>query len=112
MSTDRAAVIGAGSWGTALAELLASTGLPTTLWSYEEQVAETVRREHRNARYLPEVTLDKRLGATSDMEEALRDATVVVSVSPSHVVRGVMTQAAAYLRPDALVVSASKGIEN
>jgi glycerol-3-phosphate dehydrogenase (NAD(P)+) len=112
MNGERAAVIGAGSWGTALADLLASTGLPTTLWSYENEVAEAIEREHRNPRYLPEIALDPRLRATSEMEAAIRDATIVVSVSPSHVVRSVMKQAAPYLRPDAVVVSASKGIEN
>jgi len=112
MNAERAAVIGAGSWGTALAELLASTGLPTVVWAYETDVAEEIEREHRNSRYLPEVTLDERLSATSDLEAAVRGASVVLSVSPSHVVRQVMKQAAPFIRPDALVVSASKGIEN
>jgi glycerol-3-phosphate dehydrogenase (NAD(P)+) len=112
MKAERAAVIGAGSWGTALADLLASTGLPTTIWSYEPEVAEGINRDHRNHRYLSEIPLDPRLRATSQMEEAVRDAGVVVSVSPSHVVRDVMGRAAAHLRADALVVSASKGIEN
>jgi glycerol-3-phosphate dehydrogenase (NAD(P)+) len=112
MNGERIAVIGAGSWGTALAELLASKGLPTTLWSHEPEVAEAVNREHRNPRYLPEVALDPRLRASSSMEDALEGATVVLSVSPSHVVRPVMERAASSIAADALVVSASKGIEN
>jgi glycerol-3-phosphate dehydrogenase (NAD(P)+) len=112
MSGERIAVIGAGSWGTALAELLAAKGLPTTIWSYEREVAEVIDREHHNPRYLPEVQLDPRLRASSDMEAVVRDATVVLSVSPSHVVRQVMSQAVGFMAPDALVVSASKGIEN
>jgi glycerol-3-phosphate dehydrogenase (NAD(P)+) len=107
----RVAVVGAGSWGTALANLLARKGVPVTLWSHEADVAEGIEREHRNPRYLAEVALDPRLRATPEMAEAVEGAEVVVSVSPSHVVRPVMAQAARSMRADALVVSASKGIE-
>jgi glycerol-3-phosphate dehydrogenase (NAD(P)+) len=107
----RVAVVGAGSWGTALANLLARKGVPVTLWSHEADVAEGIEREHRNPRYLAEVALDPRLRATPEMAEAVDGAEVVVSVSPSHVVRPVMAQAARSMRADALVVSASKGIE-
>jgi glycerol-3-phosphate dehydrogenase (NAD(P)+) len=109
---SRAAVVGAGSWGTALANLLAKKGTDTVLWSFEPDVAESIERDHVNTRYLEGVALDPRLRATADMAEALRGASLVVSVSPSHVVRRVMAQAAGHLDDGALVVSASKGIEN
>lgn len=112
MSLERTAVIGAGSWGTALANLLAKKGGETVLWSFEPEVAESIRAEQVNRRYLDSVRLDERLRVTTDMEEALDGASVVVSVSPSHVVRPVMAQAARHMAPGALVVSASKGIEN
>ncbi|HEX8246288.1 MAG TPA: NAD(P)H-dependent glycerol-3-phosphate dehydrogenase [Longimicrobium sp.] len=108
----RAAVIGAGSWGTALANLLAKKGTDTVLWSFEQDVADAVNAEHRNFRYLEGVELAPSLRATGEMEEALRGADLVVSVSPSHVVRRVMGDAARHVEPGALVVSASKGIEN
>ncbi|HEX2090851.1 MAG TPA: NAD(P)H-dependent glycerol-3-phosphate dehydrogenase [Longimicrobiaceae bacterium] len=111
MSAGRVAVVGAGSWGTALANLLARKGVPTRLWSHEPEVAEAIEREHVNPRYLSEVPLDPRLRATPEMAEAVEGAEVVVSVSPSHVVRQVMSSAVPFMRPDALVVSASKGIE-
>jgi glycerol-3-phosphate dehydrogenase (NAD(P)+) len=111
MSDQRAAVIGAGSWGTALANLLAEKGVETVLWSYEEDVAESIEQRHRNSRYLSGVELDERLRATGDMKAAVDGAAIVVSVSPSHVVRQVMTQASEWIRDDTLVVSASKGIE-
>ncbi|HEX7240923.1 MAG TPA: NAD(P)H-dependent glycerol-3-phosphate dehydrogenase [Longimicrobiaceae bacterium] len=111
MSAPRAAVIGAGSWGTALANLLARKGVPTVLWSHEADVAEAIERDHVNPRYLKQVPLDPRLRATPSMAEAVDGAEVVVSVSPSHVVRPVMAEAGRRMRPDALVVSASKGIE-
>jgi len=109
---SRAAVIGAGSWGTALANLLAKKGIGTTLWSFEPDVAEAIEREHANPRYLEGVALAPSLRATGDMARALDGAGLVVSVSPSHVVRAVMGRAAAYVAPGTVVVSASKGIEN
>lgn len=112
MSLERTAVVGAGSWGTALANLLAKKGGETVLWSFEPEVADTIRSEHVNRRYLDGVKLDPRLRVSTDMAEALDGATVVLSVSPSHVVRPVMAQAARHIAPGALVVSASKGIEN
>jgi glycerol-3-phosphate dehydrogenase (NAD(P)+) len=111
MSGRRVAVIGAGSWGTALANLLAKKGVETLLWAWEPEAAEGVEREHRNPLYLSEIELDPRLRATSDLAEAAGAADVVVSVSPSHVVRAVMARAARHLREGVLVVSASKGIE-
>lgn len=111
MSERRAAVIGAGSWGTALANLLAEKGVETILWSFEEDVAGAIETEHRNPRYLSGVELDPRLRATSDMRAAVEGREVVVSVSPSHVVRPVMAKAAEWMTGDTLVVSASKGIE-
>jgi len=112
VQSDRIAVLGAGSWGTALANVLASNGHSTQLWAYEPAVALDVRANRRNEKYLPDVDLETALGATPDMAEALEDASVVVSVSPSHVVRSVMEEARQHLagsRP--LIVSASKGIE-
>ncbi len=109
--TEQVAVIGAGSWGTALANLLAKKGVPTVLWSYEPEVAAGINQEHRNPTYLSEVELAPTLRATASLEEALTDASVVVSVSPSHVVRAVMGEARPFIRSDALIVSASKGIE-
>lgn len=109
---SRAAVVGAGAWGTALANVLAAKGIPTVLWSHEEDVAESINARHVNERYLPGAPLDPRLTATGDMAAAVADADWVVSVSPSHVVRPVMARAAAAMRGDARVISASKGIEN
>ena len=110
--SERAAVIGAGAWGTALADLLARKGVPTVLWSHEADVAEAISADAVNFRYLPDVRLSADLRATASMEEAVDGADWVLSVSPSHVVRQVMGRAAEHLSADAVVVSASKGIEN
>jgi glycerol-3-phosphate dehydrogenase (NAD(P)+) len=108
---ERIAVVGAGSWGTTLANLLAKKGYPVRLWAHDPTVARQIQAEHENTTYLAGIRLDPRLEATSSLEEAVRGAGVVVSVSPAQFVRRVMTEAAPATRPDALVVSASKGIE-
>lgn len=109
--TERIAVLGAGSWGTALANLLAKKGNDVTVWSFEPDVAEEINRHHENPRYLSGIALDERVRASADVESAVRDAGVVVSVTPAQHVRRVLATAAPFTRPDALVVSASKGIE-
>jgi len=105
-----AAVVGAGGWGTALAALLAKQGHGVVLWSFEEHVAVSVRERRVNP-YLEGVTLPESLGVTTELAEALRGAELVLSVSPSQFVGRVMGAAARYLHADAIVVSASKGIE-
>jgi glycerol-3-phosphate dehydrogenase (NAD(P)+) len=109
--SERVAVIGAGSWGTALADLLARNGHDVVLWSFEPDVADAIERRHENPRYLQEIALAPSLQATADLATAVRDARVIVSVSPAQHVRSVMAEAATSMRADALVVSASKGIE-
>ncbi len=111
MSGSVVAVLGAGSWGTTLADLLARKGLPVMLWAYEPAVVEAVNQRHENALYLAGCPLDARLRATTDAAAAVRGAEVVVSASPSHVVRGVLASVAGAVGPGAVVASATKGIE-
>lgn len=106
----RAAVVGAGSWGTALAALLAKRGHEVVLWSFEQEVARAVNRDHTNP-YLPEAELPRTLRASHDIGEAVGEAELVVSVSPSQFVGRVMAEASPHLRDGAIVVSASKGLE-
>lgn len=108
---DTVAVVGAGSWGTTLANLLAKKGFAVRLWSYESEVADAIATTGENPAYLEGVRLDPRLQASTTLAEVASDAAVVVSVSPAQHVRRVMADVAPALRPDALVVSASKGIE-
>lgn len=106
----RATVVGSGAWGTALASLLAQKGHRVTIWSYEDDVAESINAGQAN-RYLSGIALPASLQATTDLASALDGAELVVSATPSQFVRGVMQRAAGALSPDALLVSASKGIE-
>lgn len=107
----RCAVLGAGSFGTCLAGLLAERGYAVSLWARDPVVVDAVRRHRRNPRYLADIPLPENVLATSSLEEALGDREVVLSVVPSHAVRGLWEQARAWLGREALVISASKGIE-
>ncbi len=105
-------VLGAGSWGTALALLAARAGHLVRLWGHEpERVAELVAARE-NARYLPGVPLPETIEPVSDLADALLDAELVLLVVPSHGMRAVVRQAAAHMPARAPLVSCSKGIEN
>ncbi|NOY12440.1 MAG: NAD(P)-dependent glycerol-3-phosphate dehydrogenase [Deltaproteobacteria bacterium] len=106
------AVIGAGSWGTTLANLLAEKGFPVTLWVYEAELAERMQQTGVNETYLPGFTLSDRLTFTSDLQPAVSDKQLLLFVSPSQVTRQVLQLALPYINPQALIVCASKGIEN
>ncbi len=104
------AVLGGGSWGTAVASIVADSA-PTTLWARSAKVAEDIDTKHRNARYLGDIELTKSLRATHDMERAVADADVLVMGVPSHGFREALEHAAPYLRPWIPVVSLVKGLE-
>jgi|SRR5579884_101854 len=105
------AVIGGGSWGTALARLLARKGHSIALWIYEKEVVESIRLRQENAVYLPGVPLPKTLTASTDLKEVLSGAKWVVFAVPSHVARDVLIQMAPFLSPEVPIISATKGIE-
>ena len=108
---EKVAVVGAGSWGTTLANLLAKKGNEVHLWSYEADVTEAIEETGENTVYLPGIELSEHLRPTSSLEAAVDGAGVILSVSPAQHVRRVMKQAEPHVDPDVLVVSASKGIE-
>jgi glycerol-3-phosphate dehydrogenase (NAD(P)+) len=109
--TARAAVLGAGSWGTAFAKVLADAGTDVTIWSRREQIAAAIRADGRNPDYLPGVRLPGRVTATAIAAEAIKDADVVVLAVPSQTLRGNLAEWAEFLAPDATLVSLMKGIE-
>ncbi len=105
------AVLGAGSWGTTLANLLAAKGETVRLWAYEREAVESINREHQNALFLPGVVLASGLRAYEDAREAVAGAPIIVSAAPSHAVRSVISGLRGRVKEGALVVSATKGIE-
>lgn len=107
----RVGVVGAGSWGTAIARVLAANGSQVRLWSFEPGIARQIEETRENRKYLEGVALPDGLTATSDLAEAVSGAELVVSVSPSQFVGSVMAEAAPHVADEAVVLSASKGIE-
>ncbi len=107
----RCTVVGAGAWGTALANLLSENGHATTLWAFEADVSESVNGAHENRRFLAGVPLHAGLQATSLIEAACAQAELVVFAPPSHVLRQVAASAARFVPAGVPLVVATKGIE-
>lgn len=104
-------VIGGGAWGTAIATHLAGKGFAVTLWAYEPEVVKEINSARINSMYLPGIALDPKVAATADMKAACA-ADIIFFVVPSHVMEGAVKTMAPLLKPGAIVVSATKGIEN
>ncbi|MFG2108174.1 NAD(P)H-dependent glycerol-3-phosphate dehydrogenase [Micromonospora chersina] len=105
------AVLGAGSWGTAFAKILADAGRDVTILARRASVAEAIRTGRHNPDYLPDVRLPDRVSATGDAEEAIAGAEVVVLSVPSQTLRANLADWTPYLDADATLVSLMKGIE-
>ncbi len=105
------AVIGGGSWGTALATVLANRG-PVRLWARDPEVVKSINTQHQNSKYLEKLPLSKDILAFTNFEECLVDVELVCLVVPSHAMREIAGRMIEYCPKDALIVSASKGIEN
>ncbi|MCZ7687010.1 MAG: NAD(P)-dependent glycerol-3-phosphate dehydrogenase [Sandaracinaceae bacterium] len=112
MTPVTAAVLGAGSWGTALAKLLAENGHRVRLWARRPEQADAIDGARENETYLPGFSLPENLRATSDLRKALDGAALVLSVVPTHGLRHVLTEAAPLLPEGAPILSCTKGIEN
>lgn len=106
-------IIGAGAWGTGLAIVLGRKGThQVRLWAHEKEVSDTIQQGRVNEKFLPGQPVPDSVFATSSYKEVFQDAEIVVSVMPSHHCRAVFEEMNAYLAPDMLIVSATKGIEN
>ena len=105
------AVVGAGSWGTALAQILAEGGHDVRLWARREQLARAINDSHRNPDYLTDAVLSERIFATSDMAEALANAAAVVVVTPSKYVRATAQSMLGLVGYDVPMVLCMKGVE-
>jgi len=106
----KVAVVGAGSWGTAVAAI-ACRNVPTTLWARRDDLARQIDEAHRNPDYLPDFELPDALRATSSIEHAVGGADVVVMGVPSHGFRDILGQLAPFLGADVPVLSLAKGVE-
>ncbi len=106
------AMIGAGSWGTALAVLLGKKGYQVTLWARRDSLAQDIESARENSQYLPGIRLPDSVFATSDINRAIEDASTVVLAIPSKGVREVLMQLKGAISPDILLVHAGKGLES
>lgn len=107
----KTAVMGAGSWGTAFALVLADAGNEVILWGRRPELCETINSTHENSEYLPGVELPDSISATSDPAEALADSEVVVLAVPSQQLRTNLESWSQHIPKDAVLVSLMKGIE-
>lgn len=104
-------VVGGGSWGTALANLLAGKGIPTAIWARESEVVEGINTRRENSVFLPGITLHEDLRAVSDLPSAITGVDVIVSSVPTQFTRSVWSEVADHVPSDAVIVTVSKGIE-
>ncbi len=111
MEKEKIAVLGAGSWGTALAVHLAKNGRSPYLWSHRADLAEEILSTGRNTRYLPAAAIPETVTPSADLEEVVRGAGVLLLAVPSHAFREVMLKARSYMRPDTVVINGAKGID-
>ena len=109
---DRIAVIGAGSWGTALAISLASAGRKVVLWARREALAASMRETRINTAYLEEATIPKTIEITSDLDAAVQGTGMWVFATPSQTIRSVAERIAGFVTPEVVLVSVAKGVEN
>lgn len=112
VTTWKVGVVGAGSWGTALANLLAVKGYTVDWWVFEADLCRQLEETRENAIFLPGVKLSENLRPTNDLEQAVAGKDLVLVVVPSHVMRQVTQKMAGHIESHAILVSASKGIEN
>jgi glycerol-3-phosphate dehydrogenase (NAD(P)+) len=111
-SAMRIGVVGGGSWGTALANLLAQKGYAIDLWVYESELIERINQNRENSLYLPGARLSHRLTAVGNIEQVVQGKDLILNVVPSHLVRSLTQTFASFLGENTILISASKGIEN
>jgi len=108
---EKISVIGAGGWGTTLANLLADKGFKVKLWAFEKEVVEEIKNKKENSQFLPGVKLSDKLEPTKDLKEAVEGKEVIVTVIPSQFLRDMAKKMSKYIGKDTIVISATKGLE-
>lgn len=108
---EKVCVIGAGSWGTALAVLLARKNLPVKIWTIEQSVVEEINEKRTNRAYLPEIIIPENIKVFPDIEDAVRDATAIVMSVPSQAFRETLKKILPFLNEGQIVINTAKGIE-
>jgi glycerol-3-phosphate dehydrogenase (NAD(P)+) len=112
VSKVKIGVVGAGSWGTALTNLLALKGFKIDLWVFEKEVKDQIESSRENKVFLPGVSLSDHICPSNDIESVVKGKDLVLLVVPSHVMRETASKIRNHISPETIIVSASKGIEN
>jgi len=111
MPNQSISIIGAGSWGTALAIHLANKGSRVNLWVYEKFLCEQIKETKENSIFLPGFTLPNLIYPTNSLEEAIRENDIVLMVVPTNFIRNISKELSPFLKPSSIIVNAGKGIE-
>ncbi|CAR43601.1 NAD(P)H-dependent glycerol-3-phosphate dehydrogenase [Streptococcus uberis] len=111
MSNEKIAILGPGSWGTALAQVLNDNGHQVCLWGDSQEQIDEINQKHTNTRYFKDIVIDEKIKATTDLKEALKDANAILFVVPTKVTRLVAKQVAETLDHKVIMMHASKGLE-
>lgn len=111
MSNKKIAILGPGSWGTALAQVLNDNGHQVCLWGDSQEQIDEINQKHTNTRYFKDIVIDEKIKATTDLKEALKDVNAILFVVPTKVTRLVAKQVAETLDHKVIMMHASKGLE-
>jgi glycerol-3-phosphate dehydrogenase (NAD(P)+) len=112
MDTKKIAIIGAGSWGTALSLHLAEKFEQISLWVYEKELCDIILKERENKWFLPGFRLPKNINPINSIETVIRDHSIILMVTPTPILRDIMSKLEPFIEPESLIINASKGIEN
>lgn len=105
-------VLGAGSWASALSKVLNDNGYNVTIWTRREEQSEEINKKHTNEKYLKNIVFDKKIKATSDLNEAIKDSKIILLGVPSQQVRSICKKIKPYINDEQILVNVAKGIEN
>lgn len=111
MKRERICVIGAGSWGTTIAIMLAEKGYDINLWVYEEELFKLILDKRENVWYLPEIRIPTSIKIFNDLGDAVRERDVIINALPSHAVRRIFSEISSRVKTDILTISLSKGFD-
>lgn len=109
--THRFAVLGAGSWGSALAMLLADNGYDVNLWAHHKEHAEAMQQQHSNERYLPGLPFPEKLKVSADLQDVIARSDTILIVVPSHAFRATLVAIKPFIQPQHRIVWGTKGLE-
>jgi glycerol-3-phosphate dehydrogenase (NAD(P)+) len=112
MDTKKIAIIGAGSWGTALSLHLAEKTEQISLWVYEKELCNIILKERENKWFLPGFSLPENINPNNSIESVIRDHSIILMVTPTPSLRDIMSQLKPFIQPESLIINASKGLEN